>query len=215
MNLNSRNPWRRSGLVILVLILGLTGCSSGGGAYKRSIRARRGVVGGKAAALELQLGPHGGAKGTWTPVNGRTLERTMTWTVERPTTCDAPPTELRVAYSGVGYHGVSRSGTIVRTADGLERTSVAEREDGTRVESLMTRSASGATLVVRHLRADGSTALLLELAAAPGGPAVGTLSRYDEAGEVIEVIEISRDPAGRFLWRRPRAATRVLLRGAF
>lgn len=153
--------------------------------------------------------------GRLTLADGRALERSMTWTVESPTACDAPPTELRLAYEGVGYGGVARSGTIVRTADGLERTSVAEREDGTSVESVMTRSAAGASLVVRHLRTDGSTAALLELAAAPGGPAVGTLTRYDEAGEVLEVIEISRDPDGRFHWQRPGAVARVLLRGAF
>jgi hypothetical protein len=148
--------------------------------------------------------------GTVTVVNGeldladgRTLTRTVTWTVEAPVDCSERPTELRISFEGVGYGGAARSGSIVRTADSWERSTEVDLPDGRSVETLVVRSGGTAVITVRHLRADGSLSALLELTTAPGGPAQGTLTQFDESGEIVAVIDVERELDGRYRLRRP------------
>lgn len=134
--------------------------------------------------------------------DGRTLARAVTWTVEAPIDCSERPSELRLSFEGVGYGGAVRSGQIVRTADTWERRTEVSLPDGRGVETLVVRSGGTAVITVRHLRVDGSLSALLELTTAPGGPAQGTLTRFDESGEIVAVIEVERELSGRYRLRR-------------
>lgn len=134
--------------------------------------------------------------------DGRTLSRAVTWTVEAPANCSDRPTERRISFTGVGYGGAQRSGQIIRAAGRWERTARVERQDGRVVETSVVRSGGATVVTVRQLRADGGLASLLELNVAPGGRAQGTLTQYDEAGEVISVTEVERELDGRYRLRR-------------
>lgn len=135
--------------------------------------------------------------------DGRTLARAVTWTVEAPVDCSSRPAEIRLSFAGVGYGGALRSGEIVRSAEGWERRSRAELPDGRSVEAVVVRSGGVSVVTVRILAADGAILALLELSAAPGGPAVGTLTRFDGDGEVLSVSEVQREPDGRYRLQRP------------
>lgn len=136
--------------------------------------------------------------------DGTVLERSATRTVVIPAECDNAHFPQVLESEGVSYHGVTYTSTMTKTGPGtlsLEATRTAT--DGTITEITVDRVNRNSTVVVAHYNATGALVAELVLEVDPTDLAVGTLTRYDESGQVIEVIEIERDLSGRFYAGRP------------